>query len=598
MTITTARTDQPEPLFLNPAATTLADVITRLPTLEPDERRQRELASGMRTVARVLSTPVEALPADPSYLGRLVRSALPARHGVSATRWSNALSLLRRAMTLAGCQVMAGRRNHPLSPAWQALTAQLPRYERAQLSRLTGYLSARGIGPEAITAAIFDDYREALEQDSLLTNPRDRYQRAVVAWTRARATVSGWSQVEAPALPGREAYVRPLSNFLASFQEDAQRWLDRLADPGLSEDSPLKPVRPATLEKWAFAIRQMASALVLQGISITALRSLADLLRDGRDERIVTFFFKRGDGRCHQAHGVVARLTALARYHPAFAAKEGQDTDRTRETLLLRLRRMGCKVAPETRGMTAKNRQALKPFEDEHRRRQLVNLPARIFDELPRRGRPSYGLAVRLQTALAVAILLSVPMRARNLARLAFGDNLLLRDGTWWVEIPGEEVKNGQAIEMPLAARTGRLLEVYREQVLPVLTRATSRWVFPGQDGAHKAEITQAQQIKSLMTRELGCPLSPHQFRHLVGYLYLLRHPSGHEVVRIMLGHRSIDTTIRFYAGMEGLAAARQYDAMLQELRDEPMADRGVVPRRSPSPAHGPALVRRRGTRS
>jgi integrase len=596
MTITTIRTDQPEPLFLNPAAITLADVLARLPTLEPDERRQRELASGMRTVARVLSTPVEALPADPSYLGRLVRSALPARHGVSATRWSNALSLLRRAMTLAGCQVMAGKRNHPLSPAWQALTAPLPRYEQAQLSRLTGYLSARGIGPDAVTATVFDGYREALEQDSLLTNPRDRYQRAAVAWTRARTAVPDWPQIEAPALPGRVAYVRPLSDFPASFQEDSQRWLERLADPGLSEDSPLKPVRPATLEKRAFAIRQMASALVLQGISTTALRSLADLLRDGHDERIVTFFYKRGGGRCHQAHGIIARLTALARYHPAFA-KDGQDTGRTRETLRMRLRRMGRKVAPETRGMTAKNRQALKPFEDEHRRRQLVNLPARIFVELPRRGRPSYGLAVRLQTALAVAILLSVPMRARNLARLAFGGNLPLRDGTWWVEIPGDEVKNGQAIEMPLAARTGRLLEIYREQVLPVLAPATSRWVFPGQDGGHKAEVTQAPQIKLLMTRELGCPLSPHQFRHLVGYLYLLHHPSGHEVVRIMLGHRSIDTTIRFYAGMEGLAAARQYDAMLQELRDEPMADRGVVPRQRPSPAHGPALVRRRGAR-
>jgi integrase len=309
----------------------------------------------------------------------------------------------------------------------------------------------------------------------------------------------------------------------------------------------------------------MASALVLQGVTIEKIASLADLLREGHDERIVAFFYQRGQGAGHQVHGIVARLTALARHHVVLDMT-------TRETLLARLRRMSGKVAPDTRGMTDKNRQALKPFEAEHRRRQLVNLPARIFDTLPRRGQPSHGLAVRLQTALAVAILLSVPIRARNLARLAFGDNLLLRDGTWWVEIPGNEVKNGQAIEMQLAMRTGQLLEIYRERVLPVLAPATSRWVFAGQNDSHKAEVTQAQQIKSLMTRELGCPLSPHQFRHLVGYLYLLHDPSGHEVVRNMLGHRSIQTTIRFYAGMEGLAAARQYDAMLQELSDEPPA--------------------------
>ncbi len=261
---------------------------------------------------------------------------------------------------------------------------------------------------------------------------------------------------------------------------------------------------------------------------------------------------------------------------------------------------MSGRVAPERRGMTDKNRQALKPFEDEALRRQLVNLPTRVFAELPRDGQLTCQLAVRLQTALAVAILLSVPMRARNLARLAFGGNLLLRDGTWWVEIPGDEVKNGQAIEMPLAAPTGRLLEIYRQRVLPVLpvlALATSFWVFPGQDGGHKAEVTQAQQIKSLMTRELGCPLSPHQFRHVVGHFYLLRHPHGHEVVRSILGHRSIETTIRFYAGMEGLAAARQYDAMMQTLRDVPAGIAGQ--KRSRPTAHRQAgFGRRVGHRS
>lgn len=592
MTITTLQPSPAQPLFLNPAATTLAEVITGLAELEPDSRRRRELMSGIQTVARVLSTPVEAIPADPSYLGRLVRVALPARHDVSAARWSNALSLLRRALKLAGCRVMAGKRNHPLSPDWQVLMDALPsRYERAQLSRFVGELSRQEVQPRAVTVAMFDDFQTALTADSLLTNPRDRYQRTAVAWNKARDQVAGWPEVVAPALPGRETYVRPLSDFPASFQADAQLWLERLGDPGLSQDSPLKPVRPATLEKWAFALRQMASALVLQGVAIEKIASLADLLREGHDERIVAFFYERGKGASHQVHGIVARLAALARHHVAL------DTT-TRETLLARLRRMSGKVAPDTRGMTDKNRRALKPFEAEHRRRQLVNLPARIFDALPRRGRPSYGLAVQLQTALAVAILLSVPMRARNLARLAFGGNLVLRDGTWWVEIPGSEVKNGQAIEMQLAARTGRLLEIYRERVLPVLAPVASRWVFPGQDGGHKAEVTQAQQIKSLMTRELGCPLSPHQFRHLVGYLCLLHQPSGHEVVRIMLGHRSIETTIRFYAGMEGLAAARQYDAMLQELSDEPMADRGAVSRRRPSPARGSVRSHRRGARS
>jgi integrase len=591
MTITTVRADQIDPPFLNPAATTLAGVIAQLAELEPDSRRRRDMASAIQTVARVLNTPVAAIPADPSYIGRLIRGAMPARQGIGAARWSNVVSLLRRALKLAGCRVMAGKRNHPLMPAWQVLMDALPsRYARAQLSRFGGELSRRQIAPAEVTDAVFAEFHLALGQDSLLTNVRDRYQRMVVAWNRARATVPGWPDVQAPALPVRETYVRPLSDFPAAFQTDAQVWLEMLAGHGAMDEGPLKPVRQATLAKWTFAIRQMASALVLQGVPIGSITSLEALLLDGHDEMIVQFFFDRGQGASHQAHGMTARLTALARHH----AKLESDA---RDILLRRLRRMSGRVVPETRGMTDKNRQALKPFEDEARRRQLVNLPTRVFAGLPRGGQPTCQQAVRLQTALAVAILLAVPMRARNLARLEFGRNLLLHDEVWWVEIAGTEVKNGQAIEMPLPEHAGRLLELYRQRVLPVLADATCRFVFPGGNGSHKAEITQAQQIKLFMARELGCSLSPHQFRHLVGYLYLLRYPHGHEVVRILLGHRSIETTIRFYAGMEGLAAARQYDAMMQTLRDAPVAIAGQ--KRNRPTAHRQAGSRRRaGQRS
>ena len=85
-----------------------------------------------------------------------------------------------------------------------------------------------------------------------------------------------------------------------------------------------------------------------------------------------------------------------------------------------------------------------------------------------------------------------------------------------------------------------------------------------------KQEVTLGPQIGRFIRRELGCRLSLHQFRHLCSFLYLQRHPHGHEVVRAMLGHRSIETTLKFYAGLEGVAAARHYDAMLQELITPP----------------------------
>ena len=104
--------------FLDPAAPTLAAVIAALDPAEPDPRRRGELASGIRTVCRVLGHLPHELPADTALLGRLIRKAVPAAAGVSPSRWANARSLLAAAMALTGLRIMPGRRLYPLGAAW------------------------------------------------------------------------------------------------------------------------------------------------------------------------------------------------------------------------------------------------------------------------------------------------------------------------------------------------------------------------------------------------------------------------------------------------------------------------------------------------
>jgi hypothetical protein len=48
------------------------------------------------------------------------------------------------------------------------------------------------------------------------------------------------------------------------------------------------------------------------------------------------------------------------------------------------------------------------------------------------------------------------------------------------------------------------------------------------------------------------------------------KNPGGHEVARRLLGHRTITTTIGFYAGMEVAAAVRHYDRHVAQRRAEP----------------------------
>ena len=220
--------------------------------------------------------------------------------------------------------------------------------------------------------------------------------------------------------------------------------------------------------------------------------------------------------------------------------------------------------------MTDKNRAALRQLQGFEAQARLVQLPAVLFARLPANGPLPKRLAVQLQLALAIEILLVAPMRLRNLTRLELGRHLQQagrgRGSHWAIVIPGEEVKNGQPIELPLPERSVRLLELYRQRVLPALAPPGNGFLFPSPHGGPKAEVTLGMQIPRLLERELGLRLSPHQFRHLMGYIYLRRHPHGHEVVRAMLGHRDIRTTLTFYAGLEGSEAAKAYDGVLQQL--------------------------------
>jgi hypothetical protein len=293
-----ARTKVDRNPFLDPAAASLATVLAALETAEPHPRRRGEMASGIRTVCAVFGHSPHELPADTALLGRLIRNAMPAAAGVSPSRWGNARSLLRAALKLSGLAIMPGRRLHPLAPAWAALAATLRnRYERAMLSRLMRWASAETIDPAHLDQAVVDRFGAALMQDSFHQNPRDCWRRTVVAWNAAVEGVSGWPQQRFVPPPGRERYALPLEAFPAAFQADAQAWLDRLAGRAGLDVGPIKPLRPATIDKWHFALRQLGSALVASGRDIASITQLEDLVTPEAAETILRFYLERAGNR-------------------------------------------------------------------------------------------------------------------------------------------------------------------------------------------------------------------------------------------------------------------------------------------------------------
>jgi integrase len=184
--------------------------------------------------------------------------------------------------------------------------------------------------------------------------------------------------------------------------------------------------------------------------------------------------------------------------------------------------------------------------------------------------------------ALAIRILSFAPIRIGNLAAIRIGENLIRPagpNGPWWIVFPDYDVKNRLPLEFELDKATSRLIDQYLTDFRPPLTRGhRSDWLFPGEDGSHKGAATLSDQISARVHKATGVALTAHQFRHAAAAIFLKHRPGEYELVRRLLGHRSITTTTRFYAGLESLQATRIFgdivESELHARRGEGLAGR------------------------
>jgi integrase len=211
----------------------------------------------------------------------------------------------------------------------------------------------------------------------------------------------------------------------------------------------------------------------------------------------------------------------------------------------------------------------IRQFKDPKNRAQLKALAGRLFDEALKERDAPIQAAVKAGIALAIQILLVAPMRLANLAALNLETNVVRVGGgtepTYHLVIPPEDVKNDQPLEYPLPKVVSEMLRLYLTVFRPRLCRGDSPWLFPGKFGGYKTKGTLSGQIVETITKELGIRVTPHQFRHLAAAFILEKDPANYEFVRRVLGHKNLQTTIKFYIGLETLEAVRKFSAMALE---------------------------------
>jgi integrase len=94
-------------------------------------------------------------------------------------------------------------------------------------------------------------------------------------------------------------------------------------------------------------------------------------------------------------------------------------------------------------------------------------------------------------------------------------------------------------------------------------------WLFPGQRGGPKGKISFSGQITNRIYRATGLRMTVHQFRHAAGALILQRRPGEYELVRQLLGHRNVQTTINAYVGLENIQASEIFSKIVMEHLDD-----------------------------
>jgi integrase len=60
--------------------------------------------------------------------------------------------------------------------------------------------------------------------------------------------------------------------------------------------------------------------------------------------------------------------------------------------------------------------------------------------------------------------------------------------------------------------------------------------------------------------------MTTHQFRHAAGAIILERRPGEYELVRRLLGHKNIQTTINSYIGLESIHASEIFTGMISDM--------------------------------
>lgn len=321
-----------------------------------------------------------------------------------------------------------------------------------------------------------------------------------------------------------------------------------------------RPCSPTSIKTRRAELVAFARKAVKAGIPIGNLISLAALVHPRVVEPVIEAYWREnGEEPKIFTIELGSKMLALAR-HAGLDRAAIERLEDIRATL--EEHRQG--------GLTDKNLAVVRKVLTPGVWKRVVNLPVHLMREA-RENLPEAPIkaALAAQIAVAISILSFAAIRLGNLVGIKIDENLIKPGGPtspFWLIFPHYDVKNRVQLEFVFDEETTALIDDYIHQYRPHLMRGTgSDYLFPGVSGEPKTASMFSGQITDRVEDATGLRLTVHQFRHAAAAIYLRHHPGAYEVVKRLLGHRNMQTTINFYCGLETTQANQEFGKIIRQ---------------------------------
>ena len=520
----------------------------------------------LRQVCIGIGRPPESIPGRFSGVNRAMQTLHHARVGCNHKTLSNHKSNAKAALLWYAGVKNLPKRGSILSALWRPLRSQIEdEFLRDRLSGLIRYASAKGIEPQDVDEEVLDGYmRYRAETTAQVCDDAIR-RRIARAWNACSEEISDWPRQRLIELPVKALTKIPWESFSSQLRAEIELYLDGLTKMRRRANGKrIRPCKRSTIDTRRREIQAFARMAIEQGAPIESLNSLAALLQPELVEKVLQAYCEANklEPKTYTID-IAWKLLSIAR-----------ETKCLTESDLARLDDMRAALEENRRkGLTDKNLTVIRQVLTGGVWDEVVKLPRAMMAEarLYRHQSPVKA-AVTAQLAVAIAIFTFAPIRLGNLIAIRLETNLIRPGGLntpYWLVFPDYDVKNRVQLQFKLLPEISALLDEYINDYRPTLLRGSNDlWLFPGEKREVKNSRTLSLQVTARVIKATGLRLTVHQFRHAAAAIFLKHCPGRYDLVKRMLGHRNVETTINFYIGLENIQATEIFGDIIKERMD------------------------------